>query len=215
MVPWSPTHIHTHTHLRLEKPLFLNVSPLCTRVQIRMALKDWEDVLTFEKDAVGAQHLDAVFLLRQLLFRKAFHFTAMPALVSATRESASKRPPPYGEQKGFARRPHGRAGKRSAISKTRPPFCVCFFFFPPRPPLLRKLSSYLQRAARWLLKQLMRICSLRSQLTFKRSKEEARSRLCKRFVARARGPQELIGRDAMEVSGRCGGGGGPPWPLLA
>ncbi|XP_051942488.1 snRNA-activating protein complex subunit 1b [Hippocampus zosterae] len=85
------------------------------RVPIRMALKDWEDVLAFEKDAVGAQHLDAVFLLRQLLFRKAFHFTAMPSL-----------------------------------------------------------------------------------LTFKRSKEEARSRLCKRFVARARGPQELVGRDAVE-----------------
>ncbi|XP_019734609.1 snRNA-activating protein complex subunit 1b [Hippocampus comes] len=85
------------------------------RVPIRLALKDWEDVLAFEKDAVGAQHLDAVFLLRQLLLRKAFHFAAMPAL-----------------------------------------------------------------------------------LTFKRSKEEARSRLCKRFVARARGPQELVGRDAME-----------------
>ncbi|KAF7648604.1 hypothetical protein LDENG_00154190 [Lucifuga dentata] len=49
--------------------------------QIRLALKDWEDVEKFEKDAVDAQHLDAVFLLRQLLFHKAFHFTAMPTLL--------------------------------------------------------------------------------------------------------------------------------------
>ncbi|XP_008294918.1 snRNA-activating protein complex subunit 1b [Stegastes partitus] len=46
--------------------------------QIRLALKDWEDVKKFEKDAVDAQHLDAVYILRQLMFCKAFHFTAMP-----------------------------------------------------------------------------------------------------------------------------------------
>ncbi|XP_038556374.1 snRNA-activating protein complex subunit 1-like [Micropterus salmoides] len=50
--------------------------------QIRLALKDWEDVKKFEKDAVDAQHLDVVYVLQQLMFRKAFHFTAMPTLLS-------------------------------------------------------------------------------------------------------------------------------------
>lgn len=47
-----------------------------------MALKDWEDVKKFEKDAVDAQHFDTVYILQQLLFLKAFHFTAMPIQVS-------------------------------------------------------------------------------------------------------------------------------------
>lgn len=46
--------------------------------QIHLALKDWEDVKKFEKDAVDAQHLDAVYILRRLMFQKAFYFTAMP-----------------------------------------------------------------------------------------------------------------------------------------
>ncbi|XP_041810188.1 snRNA-activating protein complex subunit 1b [Chelmon rostratus] len=46
--------------------------------QIRLALKDWEDVKKFERDAVDAKHLDVVYILRQLMFHKAFHFTAMP-----------------------------------------------------------------------------------------------------------------------------------------
>lgn len=50
--------------------------------QIRLALKDWEDMKKFERDAVDAQHMDAVFILKQLMFHKAFHFTAMPNLLS-------------------------------------------------------------------------------------------------------------------------------------
>ncbi|XP_042372759.1 snRNA-activating protein complex subunit 1-like, partial [Plectropomus leopardus] len=46
--------------------------------QIRVALKDWEDMKKFERDAVDAQHLDVVYILRQLMFLKAFNFTAMP-----------------------------------------------------------------------------------------------------------------------------------------
>lgn len=46
-----------------------------------MALKDWEDVKVFENDAAEAQHLDVVYILRQLLVQKAFYFTAMPTLV--------------------------------------------------------------------------------------------------------------------------------------
>lgn len=49
--------------------------------QIRLSLKDWEDVKKFEKDAVNAQHFDVTFILRQMMFHKAFHFTAMPTLL--------------------------------------------------------------------------------------------------------------------------------------
>lgn len=49
--------------------------------QIRLALKDWEEVKTFEKDAAGAQHLDIVYILQQLMFHKAFYFTAMPTML--------------------------------------------------------------------------------------------------------------------------------------
>lgn len=47
-----------------------------------MALKDWEDIRAFEKDAVEAQHLDVVYILRRLMARRAFLFTAMPTLVT-------------------------------------------------------------------------------------------------------------------------------------
>ncbi|KAM9340748.1 snRNA-activating protein complex subunit 1b [Symphorus nematophorus] len=50
--------------------------------KISLALKDWEDVKKFEKDAVDAKHLDAVYILRQLMFHKAFHFTAMPTALT-------------------------------------------------------------------------------------------------------------------------------------
>nr|XP_057947203.1 snRNA-activating protein complex subunit 1-like [Doryrhamphus excisus]XP_057947251.1 snRNA-activating protein complex subunit 1-like [Doryrhamphus excisus] len=52
------------------------------RVGIRISLKDWVDIQTFEKDAVGAQHFDTVFILHQLMFQKAFYFTAMPTLLT-------------------------------------------------------------------------------------------------------------------------------------
>lgn len=51
-------------------------------LQIRVPLKDWEDIKRFEKDAVDAQHLDVVYILRQLMAQKAFFFTAMPTLVT-------------------------------------------------------------------------------------------------------------------------------------
>lgn len=48
-----------------------------------MALKDWEHIKAFEKDAVEAQHLDVAYILRQMMAQKAFYFTAMPTLVMA------------------------------------------------------------------------------------------------------------------------------------
>lgn len=55
---------------------------LCLWLQIRLALKDWADVKTFEKDATVAQHFDVIYILQQLMFCKAFHFAATPSLVS-------------------------------------------------------------------------------------------------------------------------------------
>ncbi|XP_037097919.1 snRNA-activating protein complex subunit 1b [Syngnathus acus] len=61
-------------------------------IRIRLALKDWEDVVTFQKEALGAQHLDAVFVLHQLLFHKAFHLTAMPTLLTFKRSKETTGP---------------------------------------------------------------------------------------------------------------------------
>ncbi|XP_076841912.1 snRNA-activating protein complex subunit 1b isoform X2 [Brachyhypopomus gauderio] len=46
--------------------------------KVRLALKDWGEMMRFQQDAVDAQHYDVVFILRKLLHDKAFHFTAMP-----------------------------------------------------------------------------------------------------------------------------------------
>ncbi|KAM4541246.1 snRNA-activating protein complex subunit 1b isoform 1-T2 [Fundulus diaphanus] len=51
------------------------------QLQIRVALKDWEDVKNFEKDAMDAQHLDVVYILKRLMICKALQFTAMPTLL--------------------------------------------------------------------------------------------------------------------------------------
>ncbi|KAM7403755.1 hypothetical protein PAMA_004269 [Pampus argenteus] len=61
--------------------------------QIRLALKDWEDVKKFEKDAVDAQHLDVIFILRKLMLCKTFHFTAMPALLAFEKKKKCERSP--------------------------------------------------------------------------------------------------------------------------
>lgn len=45
---------------------------------IRLALKDWEHMKKFEKDAMDAQHMDVIYILRQLRLQKAFHFSATP-----------------------------------------------------------------------------------------------------------------------------------------
>ncbi|KAL6488027.1 hypothetical protein MHYP_G00046530 [Metynnis hypsauchen] len=46
--------------------------------KIRLALKDWDELMRFQQDAVNAQHYDVVYILRKLLSEKAFYFTAMP-----------------------------------------------------------------------------------------------------------------------------------------
>ncbi|XP_051507749.1 uncharacterized protein LOC127414073 isoform X1 [Myxocyprinus asiaticus] len=54
---------------------------LCTpKEKIRMALKDWQDVMQFQQDAVNALHYDVVYILRKLLSEKSFYFTAMPTV---------------------------------------------------------------------------------------------------------------------------------------
>ncbi|XP_029899990.1 snRNA-activating protein complex subunit 1b [Myripristis murdjan] len=70
--------------------------------QIRLALKDWEHVKQFEHDAVEAQHLDTVYVLRQLLLHKAFHFTATPRLLSYQKKRKARRLP---DCEAFVERP--------------------------------------------------------------------------------------------------------------
>ncbi|KAM5273605.1 snRNA-activating protein complex subunit 1 [Ctenodactylus gundi] len=56
---------------------------LCQPKQkIRVALKDWDEVLKFQQDAINAQHFDAAYIFRKLRLDRAFHFTAMPKLLS-------------------------------------------------------------------------------------------------------------------------------------
>ncbi|XP_054423004.1 snRNA-activating protein complex subunit 1 [Pteronotus mesoamericanus] len=56
---------------------------LCQPKQkIRVALKDWDEVLKFQQDLINAQHYDAAYIFRKLRLDKAFHFTAMPKLLS-------------------------------------------------------------------------------------------------------------------------------------
>lgn len=52
-------------------------------LQVRVALKDWDHIQRFEKDALDARHLDVVYILRQLMMQKALLFVSMPTLVAA------------------------------------------------------------------------------------------------------------------------------------
>ncbi|XP_032404186.1 snRNA-activating protein complex subunit 1-like [Xiphophorus hellerii] len=60
--------------------------------QIRVALKDWEDVRNFEKESLDAQHLDVAYILQQLMTCKAFLFTAMPTLLHYSRKRTEEKP---------------------------------------------------------------------------------------------------------------------------
>lgn len=54
--------------------------------KIRIALKNWDEVLSCQEEMVNAEHFDAVYILNKLLNDKAFHFTAMPALLIYNRK---------------------------------------------------------------------------------------------------------------------------------
>ena len=55
-------------------------------MQIRVALKDWDEILKFQQDLINAQHFDAAYIFRRLRLDRAFHFTAMPKLVCYLKE---------------------------------------------------------------------------------------------------------------------------------
>ncbi|XP_069495031.1 snRNA-activating protein complex subunit 1 [Ambystoma mexicanum] len=56
---------------------------LCQPKQkIRIALKDWSEILRFQQDLINAQHFDAAYIFRKLRILKAFHYTAMPKLLT-------------------------------------------------------------------------------------------------------------------------------------
>ncbi|XP_003214324.2 snRNA-activating protein complex subunit 1 [Anolis carolinensis] len=56
---------------------------LCQPKQkIRIALKDWSEVMKFQQELLEAQHYDAAYILGKLRKNKAFYFTAMPTFLS-------------------------------------------------------------------------------------------------------------------------------------
>lgn len=59
-----------------------NIQLIVCFTQIRIALKDWNDVQKLITEAKSCQHLDVVYILKRLLSAKAFYFTAMPKKVS-------------------------------------------------------------------------------------------------------------------------------------
>ncbi|XP_030070719.1 snRNA-activating protein complex subunit 1 [Microcaecilia unicolor] len=62
--------------------------------KIRIALKDWQEVLEFQKELIKAQHFDAAYILRALRLQKSFHYTAMPVLLTyKLRSKLCKQPP--------------------------------------------------------------------------------------------------------------------------
>lgn len=50
--------------------------------KIRIALRDWKEVLKFQEELINAQHFDAAYILRNLRVSKAFHYTAMPKILT-------------------------------------------------------------------------------------------------------------------------------------
>lgn len=61
---------------------FYNTQLCQPKQKIRVALRDWDEVLKFQQDLINAQHFDAAYIFRKLRQEKAFHFTAMPKLLS-------------------------------------------------------------------------------------------------------------------------------------
>ena len=50
--------------------------------KIRVALKDWDEILKFQQDLINVQHFEAAYIFRKLRLDITFHFTAMPKLLS-------------------------------------------------------------------------------------------------------------------------------------
>ncbi|OWK00900.1 hypothetical protein Celaphus_00016662, partial [Cervus elaphus hippelaphus] len=48
----------------------------------RVALKDWNEIFKFQQDLINVQHFEAAYIFRKLQLDRAFHFTAMPKLLS-------------------------------------------------------------------------------------------------------------------------------------
>ncbi|XP_030000893.1 snRNA-activating protein complex subunit 1-like [Sphaeramia orbicularis] len=60
-------------------------------LKIRLALKDWSDVQKFLKESVASGHYDVVYIYQKLVFSKAFHYTAMPHLLSFQKQRKKKK----------------------------------------------------------------------------------------------------------------------------
>ncbi|KAJ8290330.1 hypothetical protein GJAV_G00011490 [Gymnothorax javanicus] len=60
----------------------LNKLPMFDVKFISIALKDWENIMKFQQDAMNAQHYDVCYIFRKLVNEKAFYFSAMPKHLS-------------------------------------------------------------------------------------------------------------------------------------
>ncbi|XP_023615693.1 snRNA-activating protein complex subunit 1 isoform X3 [Myotis lucifugus] len=67
---------------------------LCQPKQkIRVALRDWDEILKFQQDLINSEHFDVAYIFRKLRLDKAFHFTAMPKLLSFRMKKKVQRTP--------------------------------------------------------------------------------------------------------------------------
>uniref|UniRef100_A0A672GW96 snRNA-activating protein complex subunit 1-like n=1 Tax=Salarias fasciatus TaxID=181472 RepID=A0A672GW96_SALFA len=62
-------------------------------VKIRLALRDWAHAQTFLFDSVDSGHHDVVYIFQKLVFAKAFHYTAMPHLLTYQKMRKPKKEP--------------------------------------------------------------------------------------------------------------------------
>ncbi|KAM9357358.1 snRNA-activating protein complex subunit 1-like [Symphorus nematophorus] len=62
-------------------------------VKIRLALRDWAAVQQFLQDSVDSGHQDVVYIYQKLVAAKAFHYTAMPHLLTFQKQRKPKKEP--------------------------------------------------------------------------------------------------------------------------
>lgn len=70
---------------------FYHIQPTVPPVNIRLALRDWDQVQKFLKDSVDAGHQDVVYIYQKLVANKALHYTAMPHFLTFQKQRKPKR----------------------------------------------------------------------------------------------------------------------------
>nr|XP_056707204.1 snRNA-activating protein complex subunit 1 [Euleptes europaea] len=68
-----------------------NVQLCQPKQKIRVALKDWSEVIKFQQELLNALHYDAAYVFWKLRADRAFYFTAMPKLLSFRTKQVSRK----------------------------------------------------------------------------------------------------------------------------